>query len=236
MRTAFVAAVLAALVSAPQASACDSRIGAGAGSTHASYTAKVLIPGTVVRSGPGSGVVLGHLATALDEIGHAPMRLLVLDEAAGTDGRCWLQAELPQRPNGRTGWVLADNTFVTKTVWRIEIDIASRALTARRDGVVVRTLSVDVGAAATPTPRGLFHVLWARHTPGGPLGPWILPISAHSNVLQQYAGGPGRIALHSKVAGSHASHGCVRLDSAAIEWLVATIGRIGIAGVPVAIH
>ena len=49
-------------------------------------------------------------------------------------------------------------------------------------------------------------------------------------------GGPGQIALHGRdnvggTLGSAESHGCIRLDDAAIEWLV---GRIG-AGTPVAI-
>ena len=62
-------------------------------------------------------------------------------------------------------------------------------------------------------------------------------MSARSNVLQEFAGGPGQIALHGLMnvggsLGSAASHGCVRLDNAAIRWLNVRIGP----GIPVTIQ
>lgn len=66
--------------------------------------------------------------------------------------------------------------------------------------------------------------------------PYALALSARSEVLQEFAGGPGQIAIHGTnnvggVLGSAASHGCVRLDTKAISWLAARIGP----GVPVTI-
>ena len=56
------------------------------------------------------------------------------------------------------------------------------------------------------------------------------------NVLQEFDGGPGQIALHgtdhlSGALGTAASHGCIRLAPRAIAWLASRIG----AGVPVSI-
>ena len=94
-----------------------------------------------------------------------------------------------------------------------------------------------VGAPATPTPRGRFFVeeaLRLSSTASG--GPYALATSARSNVLQEFEGGPGQIALHGMnhlvgAPGTAASHGCLRLSTAAITWLAERIGR----GVPVTV-
>ena len=54
--------------------------------------------------------------------------------------------------------------------------------------------------------------------------PYALALSARSNVLQEFAGGPGQIALHGTnnvggILGTAVSHGCIRLDTPAITWL-----------------
>ncbi len=64
---------------------------------------------------------------------------------------------------------------------------------------------------------------------GEPGGPFALALSARSDALQEFEGGPGQIALHGRnnlggTLGTAASHGCVRLDTVGIDWLV---GRIG---------
>ena len=66
--------------------------------------------------------------------------------------------------------------------------------------------------------------------------PYALALSARSYVLQEFDGGPGQIALHGLanvggVLGTAVSHGCVRLDSDTMRWLVIRIGP----GVPVTI-
>jgi lipoprotein-anchoring transpeptidase ErfK/SrfK len=101
----------------------------------------------------------------------------------------------------------------------------------------VKTFRAVVGKPSTPTPAGTFFVEEAlRLEPGDVGAPFALALSAHSNVLQEFAGGPGQIALHGRanvggVLGTAASHGCIRLDDDAMFWLV---GRVG-AGVPVTI-
>jgi lipoprotein-anchoring transpeptidase ErfK/SrfK len=56
-------------------------------------------------------------------------------------------------------------------------------------------------------------------------------------VLQEFAGGPGQVAVHGVwnvggTMGTATSHGCIRLDTAAISWLGRRIGP----GVPVTIR
>lgn len=72
---------------------------------------------------------------------------------------------------------------------------------------------------------------------GEPGGPYALALSARSNVLQEFDGGSGQIALHGRDAlggtlGAAESHGCVRLATASIAWLAQRIGP----GVPVRIE
>ena len=55
-------------------------------------------------------------------------------------------------------------------------------------------------------------------------GPYALATSAYSNVLQEFDGGPGQVALHGLVGlagspGQAVSHGCVRFYNQDITWL-----------------
>ena len=149
----------------------------------------------------------------------------------------WLRVRLPGRPKGRTGWIRAEATTVGATPWHIVVDTGRRRVLVYRAGHVVRVFRAVVGAPSTPTPAGTFFVEEVvRLSPGDAGAPFALALSARSGVLQEFAGGPGQIALHGLanlggVLGTAASHGCVRLDGDAIRWLV---GRIG-AGVPVTI-
>jgi lipoprotein-anchoring transpeptidase ErfK/SrfK len=144
---------------------------------------------------------------------------------------------LPGRPNGRTGWISPASTRNARTVWRVAVDISSRQVTALRYGRVVRRFRTVVGAAATPTPLGRFFVEeTVQLGPDRAGAPFALALSARSNVLQEFDGGPGQIALHGLdnvggVPGTAVSHGCLRLDTASISWLAARIGP----GVPVTI-
>lgn len=102
----------------------------------------------------------------------------------------------------------------------------------------MRTFRAVVGKPSTPTPRGEFFVEEAIELPSGEVGaPFALALSARSNVLQEFDGGPGQIAFHGLahvggVPGTAVSHGCIRLDAAAMTWLVDRIGP----GVPVTIR
>jgi lipoprotein-anchoring transpeptidase ErfK/SrfK len=181
---------------------------------------------TGVRSGPGTGRTTQRLGTAT-AWGGGPVRLLVLRSAVDVEGRRWLQVRLPDRPNDREGWILRDRTAISSTPWRIVVSRSKRTLAVLRAGRLVRRVSVVVGARATPTPVGSFAVSEAIRQTRGNLGPWAIHLTAHSDVLDDYGGGPGRIALHGRTGpllrdplGSARSHGCVRMDNAFLRWLV----------------
>ncbi|MGH3100143.1 MAG: L,D-transpeptidase, partial [Thermoleophilia bacterium] len=107
-----------------------------------------------------------------------------------------------------------------------------------------RRFRVVVGAPSTPTPEGLFSIVgvW-RWNPADFLGSYILPLTAHSHVLQEFGGGDGRVGIHGRGGsslldplGAARSHGCIRLSNAPIEWLVRTVGTGRLPGIPVRVR
>jgi lipoprotein-anchoring transpeptidase ErfK/SrfK len=141
----------------------------------------------------------------------------------------WLRVLVPGRPNGRAGWIKARATVRSTTSWALAVRTSRRRVDVYRRGVRVRSLVAIVGSPSTPTPRGRFFVEESvAMLPGSPGGPFALALSARSNVLQEFDGGPGQTAIHgmsglSGVMGTAVSHGCVRLSESGIRWLVARI-------------
>ncbi len=156
--------------------------------------------------------------------------LPVLARHTAGDGRRWLKVLLPGRPNGAAGWITSRSTRYAGTVWRLRVDLSARRVTVLREGRTVRTLGAIVGKPSTPTPRGRFFVEESvALAPGIAGSPYALALSARSEVLQEFDGGPGQIALHGLggvggVIGTAVSHGCIRFDARAIGWLATHIG------------
>jgi lipoprotein-anchoring transpeptidase ErfK/SrfK len=164
-----------------------------------------------------------------------PVGLLVLEVR-----ETWLRVLLPDRPNGRSAWIAADRVRLVRTRWRIEIDRRTRTVRVLRAGRVFRRFRAVVGARATPTPRGRFAVYeFARQPdPHGFLGPWALHLTAHSDALDDYGGGPGRVAIHGRDGaslrdplGTARSHGCIRVSNRQIAFLA----RVLTPGTPVVV-
>jgi lipoprotein-anchoring transpeptidase ErfK/SrfK len=172
----------------------------------------------------------------LAEWGEGEVQYLVLRSEL-VDGRRWLEVRLPERPNNDVGWISADVTRVSTTPWRILVSTDEARVTVERSGRRVTSFSAVVGKPSTPTPRGLFAIDEPIRQPAGSeLGPWALFLTAHSRVLDDYGGGPGRIAIHGRAGpllvdplGSKASHGCIRIPNAKVRWL----SRIAVDGTPV---
>jgi lipoprotein-anchoring transpeptidase ErfK/SrfK len=164
--------------------------------------------------------------------------LPVIGHAIGPGGALWLQVMLPGRPDGSTGWITRSGTRQIVTGWRILVDLAARQVRVYRDGRTVRTFKAVVGKPSTPTPTGQFFVEEnVQMQPGELGGPFALALSARSNVLQEFEGGPGQIGIHGRddlggTLGAAESHGCVRLATSSIDWLAARIGP----GTPVKIY
>jgi lipoprotein-anchoring transpeptidase ErfK/SrfK len=201
------------------------------------HLAQVVVP-TRVRARPGGGRRRERLGTAA-RWGGGPVRLLVLRSRVAAGGRRWLQVRLPERPNDRAGWIPGDRTRLRATAWRVVVSLGRRTVTVRRRGRVVRRFRAVVGSPSTPSPRGLFAISERIRQPSGVLGPWALHLTAHSEVLDDYGGGPGRVAIHGRAGalladplGTAASHGCVRLGNRAVSWLA----RRAIEGTPVRVR
>ena len=189
------------------------------------------------HSKPAAGSATLALVRARRPITEVRTALPVLGHRTGSDGRQWLHVRLPGRPNGGTGWITRRGTVSFQTKWRLVVHTSSRRVTVYRYGRRARVFKAVVGKTSTPTPRGEFFVEESIKLPSGAVGaPFALALSARSNVLQEFDGGPGQIALHGLnnvggTPGTAVSHGCVRLDTSAMRWLVARIGP----GVPVTI-
>ena len=165
-----------------------------------------------------------------------PVGLLVL-EVRGT----WLRVLLPKRPNGRSAWIdgAARRRWFERAGGSRSIALGAASPCCARAASSARFRAV-VGAPATPTPRGRFAIYeFARQPdPGGFLGPLALHLTAHSEVLDDYGGGPGRVALHGRAGaslldplGTARSHGCIRVDNRQITFLA----RVLKPGTPVAV-
>jgi lipoprotein-anchoring transpeptidase ErfK/SrfK len=230
-------AVACALVLAVAAAAPAGAAGVVRGPTRAqAWLAHLTVPTRVYRH-PRPRRVVARLGTQAPWAG-GPNQLLVL--AARTDrlGRRWLRVRLTSRPNDAAGWLLADHAVLSRTRWRVELDLSARRMTVRHGGRVVRRFSAVVGKPSTPTPTGLFAIAEKvrQPSPGGFLGPWALHLSANSDVLDDYGGGPGRVAIHGRGGaslrdplGSARSHGCIRIDNRQVRFLA----RVLVPGAPV---
>ncbi len=165
------------------------------------------------------------LVAARRPITGQPTTLPVLSRSIGLHRMRWLLVMLPGRPNGSTGWIAEQDTRPLVTPWRIGVDLDTRGVTAYRDGRVARTFRAVIGKPSTPTPSGRFFVEESVKMPlGQPGGPYALALSARSNVLQDFEGGPGQVAIHGSVGlaaplDTAASFGCIRLANASIDWL-----------------
>lgn len=158
------------------------------------------------------------------------LAMLVVAERAG-----WLQVQLPVRPNGTTAWVKAAG-FTTEThTFHAEVQLSNHRLRIWNDDELIADTATVVGAKATPTPLGRFYVndRIPMADPSGSYGPWILSLSAHSEVLETFADGRPVIAIHGTnrpdLLGTDASNGCIRIPND----IVALLAELVPLGTPV---
>ena len=178
-----------------------------------------------------------RLVSAIRPYTHTRTLLPVLAQKRGLDGRRWLFVLLPGRPNGHGAWIDARSSRLTWTPWSLVVDTHARRVLVYRLGRRVAEFLAVVGSPATPTPRGRFFIEEALSLSAGtPGAPYAFALSARSTVYQEFAGGPGQVAIHSTYGiggtlGTAVSHGCVRLSAYALRWMASRFG----AGVPVTI-
>jgi len=155
-----------------------------------------------------------------------------------TQTKGWVQALLPQRPNGSRGWVPASQVRLSSTPYRVEVSTRTHRATLFRGDTRVLTTKVANGKASTPTAHGTFYVTDVIKVLGYQpwYGPWALALSGYSPVLQTFEGGDAELAMHGtdepQLLGTAASHGCVRMSNKAINRLAHLLPL----GTPVIIH
>jgi lipoprotein-anchoring transpeptidase ErfK/SrfK len=146
----------------------------------------------------------------------------------------WVQVLLPVRPNGSTGWVKKSDVTLTPNPFRIKVELGAHKITVTNGKNVVYTGPVAVGATdpplpdsgkPTPTPTGEYYlrILLQAPDPNTVYGPYAYGLSSHSDSLDTFAGGDAEIGIHgnndASVLGTDATHGCIRMDNAAITML-----------------
>jgi lipoprotein-anchoring transpeptidase ErfK/SrfK len=147
----------------------------------------------------------------------APLVFLVKRRRSG-----WVQAYLPTRPNGATGWLRARAVTFAATRYRIEIRLERHQLILWNGTRTVLRATIAKGRAVAPTPTGRYYVtdLLRPPDPNGFYGPYALGLSAHSPVYTRFAGGDGQVGLHGtnqpSSLGRDVSHGCIRVANAVI--------------------
>jgi lipoprotein-anchoring transpeptidase ErfK/SrfK len=224
---ALFASALLALCASGTASASSP-----APAAHRSQALVTLLAPHRVHVAPSAKAAVSTVLPALTPITTERTTLPVLAARGG-----WLLVRLPGRPNGHTGWISAAKTSRSVTFWHVFVDLHKRTVTVDWGGRRVKAFRAVVGKPSTPTPVGQFFV--EEPIALGPAGigaPFALALSARSNVLQEFEGGPGQIAMHGLdnvggVPGTAVSHGCIRVADGNARWLAARIG----AGVPVTI-
>ena len=165
--------------------------------------------------------------------------VVLITRSTVVDGVPWVEVLLPIRPNGARGWIPQDVLRLSLTRVRIAIDLSERRLRVVRAGKRVMSASIAIGKPATPTPTGSSFAIAERidtRTPGGFLGPVVMPLTGFSETLNEFAGGDGRVAIHGtsipSLIGTRASHGCMRMRNDDIVRLA----RLAAPGTPVAIR
>jgi hypothetical protein len=145
----------------------------------------------------------------------------------GVRGR-WVEVTAQALPNGRHGWVeFGRDVSVQPVQWTLRASLSRRELEVRRDGRLVRTIPVGIGAPGSPTPTGRFAIAEKASGPFGPgYGCCILALTARQPHLP-----PGwntrityYVAIHAGSGqGAAVSAGCLHATEAEVRYLMRTV-------------
>jgi lipoprotein-anchoring transpeptidase ErfK/SrfK len=165
------------------------------------------------------GVTLTEGQAVVGKVG-----LLICNEVPG-----WVQVLVPARPNMTVGWIPIRAVRVVRNDHRIVIELSTNTLIWTVGATVKVKATVSTGTGDTPTPVGMFAVkeVVPQKDTNTVVGPFAVGLTAFSEVLDDYAGGQGTVAIHGTNApgklGQRVSKGCVRLPNPAITSLAQAI-------------
>jgi hypothetical protein len=162
-----------------------------------------------------------------------------LSVVATRHGR-WLAVTEAGVGNNRVVWVDAKSGGLryVRTRFELDVDLSSRSLSVRRNGVTVRRLSIGVGRVGSPTPTGTFAVTdkLKGTAYSAAYGCCILALSATQPNLPAGWSGGNRIAIHGTLSSSDfgraVSAGCVHASDSNLRYLM----RMVPLGTPVVIR
>lgn len=136
--------------------------------------------------------------------------------------------QVPMRPNGSTGYIRKSEVDVISTDQRILIDLSERSVIVWNGDEVVLDTTGTIGQPSSPTPTGSFYVRNVFEWYADSIyGPYVIPLSAYSESIDQINGGDAVVAIHGTqrpdLVGAAASLGCVRLDNDTLRELAAIV-------------
>jgi hypothetical protein len=213
MAAGLIACLTAAVVAASHAPAPP----AGAA---AALAARPLHGSVVLRARPGG--------KALERVGpRAPLGGPLVLGVVAVRGR-WVEVTAEALPNGQFGWAKFGRDVAVQPIrWTLRASLSRHALYVLRDGRIVRTIRVGIGAPGSPTPTGRFAVAERLTGPFGPaFGPRILVLTARQPRLPA---GWNRsityyVAIHSGSGrGSAVSAGCLHATESDVRYLMRTV-------------
>jgi hypothetical protein len=144
-----------------------------------------------------------------------PMTMPVLEERGD-----WLRIMMPERPNGLTAWVSADQVTRSTSPWRMVLDLSETRVHVYKGGYEVWSAPVGIGKDSTRTPTGSFFVAVIEQPGPAGYGPIVLNLNAHSEDIDSWEGtGDAITAFHGpfgaeqliRAGGGKVSNGCVRM-------------------------
>ena len=205
-----VAATAAAAVAPPATAAAVGR--------RTNVVAQVRTPTVAVYAYPGARRPFRRFGRRTSD--GQPRVFLVAQRLPG-----WERVYLPIRPNGTTGWVRDRQVSLAVDPYRVVVSRRRHRVTVYRYGRRILRTRAGVGRSVMPTPRGTYFVVELLRQPNrrGAYGPYAFGLSAFSDVLYRFGGGPGQIGLHGTDypagLGTDVSHGCIRVSNAVITRL-----------------
>ena len=197
--------------------------------TAKSTVAKVSVYDSPDASTPSSEFDNPWLYDPTDPSTKVPQVFLVKEQRDG-----WVQVLLPVRPNGSTGWLKGSDVTITPNTFKINVALGAHTITVTKADNVIYTGPIAAGATdpplpdtgkPTPTPTGEYYIriLLQAPDPNTVYGPFAYGLSSYSEALDQFAGSDAEIGIHGNddpsVLGTDATHGCIRMDNAAITML-----------------
>jgi hypothetical protein len=213
MGQALIAYLAAAVTAASQAGAPPS------GAT-AALAARPLHNSVVLRSRPAGPRIV--------RVGpRGPLGGPLVFGVVGVRGQ-WVKVTAEALPNGHRAWVRFGRDVALQPIqWTLRASLARRQLDVLRDGRVVRTIPVGIGAPGSPTPVGRFAIAEKITGPFGPAyGSHLLVLTARQPHLP-----PGwntrityYVAIHAGSGqGAAVSAGCLHATEADVRYLMRTV-------------